>query len=107
MLSIGPGISFVGEITACARLLVEGIVEADLQRCQEMVVGEKGTFKGQARTENADISGRVDGNLAVRKRLLIHAAGQVSGVTTYGEIEIERGGRIVGQAEARDGVQEW
>lgn len=105
-LIIGPEISFVGSITACDRLVVEGLVEATLQRCREMVIGGKGVFKGEARTENAEVSGRVDGNLIVRKRLLIHTAGHVSGTTTYGEIEIERGGRIVGQTEAREGARQ-
>lgn len=104
-LIIGPGISFVGNITTCDRLVVEGLVEATLQRCQEMVIGGKGVFKGEARTEGAEVSGRVEGNLIVRKRLLIHAAGHVSGTTTYGELEIERGGRIIGQTEAREGAQ--
>lgn len=109
-LSIGPEISFVGEITACKRLVVDGIVEASVQRCQDVVVGKMGILKGQTRTENAEVSGRIEGDLAVRKLLLIRAAGHVSGTTTYGEIEIERGGRIVGQADAREGAQqgrEW
>jgi cytoskeletal protein CcmA (bactofilin family) len=104
-LIIGPEISFVGEITACKRLVVDGLVEATLSRCQEVVVGESGFLKGQARTETADVRGRVEGELTVRKLLRIRAAGQVSGTTTYGEIEIERGGRIIGQTEAREGAQ--
>jgi cytoskeletal protein CcmA (bactofilin family) len=105
LLSIGRGISVVGEITSCARLVVDGMVEGNLQRCQDMVIGEGGVFKGEARTENAEISGRVEGNLIVRKRLVIHPSGHVSGITTYGEIEIERGGKIVGELVAREGAQ--
>ena len=33
----------------------------------------------------------------MRKRLLVRATGRVSGKITYGEIEIERGGRISGE----------
>jgi cytoskeletal protein CcmA (bactofilin family) len=36
----------------------------------------------------------------VRKRLLIRATGRVSGAITYGEIEIERGGKISGAIQA-------
>jgi cytoskeletal protein CcmA (bactofilin family) len=35
----------------------------------------------------------------VRKRLLIRAGGHVSGTITYGEIEIESGGKISGAIE--------
>jgi len=104
-LIIGREISFTGDITACKRLVVEGLVEATVQRCQEVVVGKTGFFKGHARTESAEVHGRVEGELVVRKLLHIHAAGQVAGTTTYGEIEIERGGRIIGQTEAREGSQ--
>jgi cytoskeletal protein CcmA (bactofilin family) len=105
-LIIGREISFSGEITACDRLVVDGIVEATLKRCNHVFIGDNGVFKGNARTENAEVSGRMEGELTVRKLLRIRAAGQVSGTTTYGEIEIERGGRIVGQAEAREGARQ-
>jgi cytoskeletal protein CcmA (bactofilin family) len=105
-LIIGREISFAGEITACNRLVVDGIVEATLKRCNHVFIGDNGVFKGNARTENAEVSGRMEGELIVRKLLCIRAAGQVSGTTTYGEIEIERGGRIVGQAEAREGARQ-
>jgi|SRR5215469_4871820 len=106
-LIIGRGISFAGEITTCNRLVVAGTVEASLQDCREVLVSDSGLFKGEARAEDAEISGRVEGRLVIRKRLLIRAGGQVSGNTIYGQIEIECGGRINGEAEARDGVQEW
>ena len=103
-LIIGAEISFIGDITACQRLVVEGQVEATVQRCHEVVVGKTGFFKGQARTDTAEVHGRVEGELIVRKLLRIRAAGQVSGTTIYGEIEVERGGTIVGQLEAPEGV---
>ena len=54
---------------------------------------------GHAATENADVRGRFEGQLVVRKRLLIRAGGHVSGTITYGEIEIESGGKITGVIE--------
>jgi hypothetical protein len=39
--------------------------------------------------EEAEIQGRFEGNLVVRKRLLIKASGRVSGTIRYGQIEIE------------------
>src|SRR5262245_2086770 len=38
--------------------------------------------------EEAEISGIYDGELSVRKRLLIRSTGRVSGTVRYGEIEI-------------------
>ena len=98
-LIIGEGISLSGEVTSCDRLIVEGTIEAKLEKCQHVIIAETGVFNGHASTENADVRGRFQGELVVRKRLLIRAGGHVSGTITYGEIEIESGGKISGAIE--------
>ena len=60
-----------------------------------------GLFKGSASIEEAEIHGRFEGNLTVRKRLLIKATGRVSGTIRYGQIEIECGGQISGDVQAQ------
>jgi cytoskeletal protein CcmA (bactofilin family) len=96
---VGPGMSFKGEITSCDRLIVEGSITATLPKCQHVIIAETGVFNGHASTDNADVRGRFDGELVVRKRLLIRAGAHVSGNITYGEIEIESGGGISGTIE--------
>jgi cytoskeletal protein CcmA (bactofilin family) len=98
-LIVGEGISLSGEVTSCDRLIVEGAIEAKLQKCQYVIIAETGVFNGHASTENADVRGRFEGELVVRKRLLIRAGGHVSGSVSYGEIEIESGGKITGVIE--------
>ena len=97
---VGSGTSFSGEITSCNRLIVEGTVEAKLDNCKDVLINEGGLFKGESATENADIHGAFEGDLVVRKRLLVRSTGQLSGTITYGEIEIERGGKISGIIQA-------
>ena len=46
--------------------------------------------------EEAEISGTYEGELTVRNRLLIRSTGQVKGTVRYGELEIERGGKLSG-----------
>ena len=62
-----------------------------------MVIKEGGVFNGESTTEDADVQGSFDGKLVARKRLIIRATGRVSGNISYGEIEIERGGKISGE----------
>lgn len=93
---VGREISLSGDIRSCNRLVVEGSVEATLHECREMDIAEGGLFKGNASIEQAEVSGQFDGELVVSKRLLIRATGHVSGTITYGEIEIERGGKVSG-----------
>lgn len=98
-LIVGREISLSGEITSCDRLIVEGSVEANLQNCREVDIAESGMFKGSASIDEAEVRGRFEGNLVVRKRLLIRSTGRVSGSIRYGQIEIECGGQIAGEIQ--------
>jgi cytoskeletal protein CcmA (bactofilin family) len=100
-LIVGREITLSGEITSCDKLMVEGSVEANLTNCRDVDIAESGLFKGSASIEEAEIRGRFEGNLVVRKRLLIKASGRVSGTIRYGQIEIECGGQISGDIQAQ------
>ena len=95
-LIVGRDIFLTGEITACNKLIIEGRVEASLAESQSMDIASTGHFKGTAEVETADISGRFEGKLTVKKRLSIRSTGRVVGEIRYGEIEIECGGIITG-----------
>jgi cytoskeletal protein CcmA (bactofilin family) len=100
-LTVGREITLSGEITSCDKLIIEGSVEANLNNCRDVEIAESGLFKGSAAIEDAEIRGRFEGNLVVRKRLLIKASGRVSGTIRYGQIEIECGGQISGDIQAQ------
>ncbi len=96
-LIIGRGIALSGEIRACDRLIVEGQVEAILSDSRSIEISASGVFKGKAQIEEAEISGRFDGELVANQKLIIHSSGRVVGNIRYGQIEIARGGFISGQ----------
>jgi cytoskeletal protein CcmA (bactofilin family) len=99
-LIVGRGISLNGRIAACDRLIVEGKVEAALQDCHTIEIAESGTFKGAAEIESAEVSGHYEGSLTVRKNLIIHGTGHVSGTIRYGRLQIEQGGEINGDVKS-------
>lgn len=103
-LVVGRGIALSGEIRACDRLIVEGQVEATLSDSRSIEISTSGVFKGKAQIEEAEISGRFDGELVVSQKLIIHATGRVVGNVRYGEIEIARGGIISGQIDVITGA---
>jgi cytoskeletal protein CcmA (bactofilin family) len=100
-LIVGREISLSGEINSCNKLVVEGSVEANLQNCRDVDISESGLFKGSASIDEAEVRGRFEGNLTVRKRLLIRSTGRVTGTIRYGQIEIECGGQISGDIQAQ------
>jgi len=101
-LTVGTGILLKGEVSACERLVVHGRMEATLSDSNILVIAESGEFHGDAVVSEADISGRFDGSLAVSDRLTIRATGRVLGTVRYGELEVERGGRLAGEVHAVD-----
>jgi cytoskeletal protein CcmA (bactofilin family) len=95
-LIVGPDIKLKGaEITDCDTLIVEGRVEASMDS-RVIQISERGVFAGKAGVDIAEIRGCLEGELTVRKQLLICATGKVSGKIRYGKLTIEEGGEISG-----------
>lgn len=95
-LIVGREIRLVGEVKNCEKLVVEGEVEATLTATQGLEIAKSGVFKGDGSIDVADISGRFEGDLTVKGCLTIRSSGKVTGKLRYGELEIERGGRLSG-----------
>jgi cytoskeletal protein CcmA (bactofilin family) len=99
-LIVGQGLSLSGDITACDLLIVEGSVQVTLNDTRAIEITETGRFtNGKAAVEEATISGVYQGELTVRGRLLVRGTGRVDGTIRYGELEVERGGRLAGTVE--------
>ena len=99
-LIVGPDIKLKGaEITDCNTLVVEGRVEAAMES-RVLQIAEIGEFVGKAAVDMAEIRGRFDGELTVRKQLMILATGHVSGKIRYGKLSIEEGGELSGDIGA-------
>ena len=98
-LTVGPNIKLKGvEITDCDTLVVEGSVEATMDS-RVIQISERGSFKGSAEIDVAEIRGSFDGNLTVRQKLVIYSTGKVTGRIRYGKVVIEEGGQLSGEIE--------
>jgi cytoskeletal protein CcmA (bactofilin family) len=98
-LTVGPNIKLKGvEITDCDTLVVEGSVEATMDS-RVIQISERGSFKGSADIDIAEIRGQFDGNLTVRQKLTIYSTGKVTGRIRYGKVVIEEGGQLSGEVE--------
>jgi cytoskeletal protein CcmA (bactofilin family) len=102
-LTVGREISLSGEISSCEMLVVEGEVQATLDGCKTLEIARSGKFNGTAHVAVADIAGVFDGTLMVTDRLILRGTGRIVGTIRYGEMEIERGGRLEGTAELMSG----
>ena len=101
-LIVGPDIKMKGvEVTDCDTLVVEGRIEATLDS-RVIQIAEHGTFAGTVAVDTAEIHGRLEGELTVRKLLVIHATGKVSGKIRYARIKVEEGAELCGEISLLD-----
>jgi cytoskeletal protein CcmA (bactofilin family) len=96
-LIVGPDIKMKGvEISDCDTLVVEGRIEATLDS-RVLQIAQNGTFCGTVAVDTAEIHGRLEGELTVRKQLVIHATGKVTGKIRYAKIKVEEGAEMSGE----------
>ncbi len=95
-LVIGQGITMSGEIESCDHLIVEGTIEASLKGANLLDVAESGSYFGTVEIEEANISGRFEGDITVQGRLTIEATGVIIGTVSYKELSMEAGATLDG-----------
>ena len=104
-LVVGPDIKLKGvEISDCDTLIVEGRVEATLDS-RVLEITPNGVFQGTISVDNAEVHGRFEGELTVRKQLTIFGAGKVSGKIRYAKIKVEEGAELSGEISMLDKSQ--
>ena len=93
-LVVGPDIKLKGvEISDCDTLVVEGRVDATLD-ARILEIAENGVFQGTIAVDQAEIRGRFEGEITVRKQLVIQGTGKVSGKIRYAKIKVEEGAEL-------------
>jgi cytoskeletal protein CcmA (bactofilin family) len=101
-LVVGHDIKIKGvEISDCDTLVVEGRVEATLDS-RVLEIAEHGVFQGTIAVDQAEIRGRFEGEITVRKQLVIHGTGKVSGKVRYAKIKVEEGAELSGDLAMMD-----
>ncbi|KPK03479.1 MAG: hypothetical protein AMJ64_15540 [Betaproteobacteria bacterium SG8_39] len=96
-LIVGPDIKMKGvEVSDCDTLVVEGRIEATLD-ARVLQIASNGVFQGTVAVDVAEIHGALEGELTVRKQLVVHATGRVSGKIRYAKIKVEEGAEISGE----------
>jgi cytoskeletal protein CcmA (bactofilin family) len=101
-LVVGPDIKMKGaEISDCDTLVVQGRMEATLDS-RVLEISEHGVFQGTIAVDQATIHGRFEGELTVRKQLIIEGTGKVSGKIRYARISIKEGAELSGEVSVLD-----
>ena len=101
---IGDGVKFKGEISDADEIQIDGKSDI-IVSTENLIVGTTGELKGTINTDNADIWGKVDGDLTVSGTLTIQEQGSVSGTIEYQNLQIKLGGKILGDIKNSEKIK--
>lgn len=76
---LGAGSDFKGQISVKGTIRVDGRIEGNITSEEGVIIGDKGSVKGNITAKTVLISGKVMGNVACTKRLEITPSGQLQG----------------------------
>ena len=86
-----------GDVISDGDLRIDGIVEGSLSIKGKLVIGISGKIVGSINCQNADISGKVEGNIIVKELLLLQNNSAINGDITIGKLSIEPGASFTGK----------
>jgi len=88
---IGLTTKIKGDITSEEDFRIDGYFEGNLTTTSKIVLGEKGVLNGTIKCANAEILGKVNGDLSVDNLLSVKASASIDGNVTIGKLAIEPG----------------
>ena len=77
--ALTAGSKIIGTIIADSDIRIDGRVEGEMQCSGKVVIGEKGSVKGNISCQNAEIMGVLDGKISVNQTLALRASGKIDG----------------------------
>ena len=100
-LIIGEGATIKGEIVEENEITINGYVDGDIQ-CKNLIVGKTGSIKGKIKADTLYVEGSIEGEITVKELLKLMSSSYVSGKMSYGSLQINEGGKLLGELEFKD-----
>lgn len=92
---ISAGSRIEGKVEYSGTIVVSGSISGEVN-CGILVVLKEGIIDGIVNCIDAKVVGSVSSELNVSNHLFIDTTGSVSGKCSYGELEISKGGALIG-----------
>jgi cytoskeletal protein CcmA (bactofilin family) len=94
---IGVNVSVMGKIAFQREILIEGVFEGEFEGDGKITIGPEGFVKADMDIYEAEISGKVEGNITVENRLILRGNAEVKGDITAPRLSVDEGVSIIGQ----------
>ena len=93
---LAGGTVVTGTIVTESDFRLDGRIEGDINCKGKIVVGPKGSIKGNIISEHAEILGNVEGTIRIKEKLIFKSAAYIKGDVYSQTLEIEPGANFNG-----------
>lgn len=93
---IAANVEIKGSLRFHKLLRIDGVFEGELQSSGKLIIGPTGSVKADIDLEEAFISGKVTGNITVKKRLVLRGKAEITGDITAPLLSVDEGVSIIG-----------
>ncbi|HYC40021.1 MAG TPA: polymer-forming cytoskeletal protein [Chitinophagaceae bacterium] len=94
---IGAGTTVKGDISSNSDLRIDGTVNGNVHSAAKIVIGAHGVVEGDISGNQADIVGKVSGNIRTKELLQLRADCVVTGNLYAGRLQVEPSATFNGQ----------
>lgn len=103
---VGKNTSIVGEVNSEGDFRIDGAVEGTIKTAGRVVIGALGSVDGKIICENADVEGKISGELLVNNLLTLKATAKISGEVIIGKLLVEPGAEFNATCTMKGSVME-
>jgi cytoskeletal protein CcmA (bactofilin family) len=86
---ISPGTSLKGDVKSENDLRIDGTIQGNVYSSSKIIVGPSGFVEGNIEGANADITGKVTGNITVKELLQLRGESNVQGNISAVKLQID------------------
>jgi len=94
---IGAGTTVKGDISSNSALRIDGTIVGNIHSTSKVVVGANGVVEGDINGNQADIIGKVNGNIRAKDLLQLRGDSTVNGNIYAGKLQVEPSAIFNGQ----------
>lgn len=99
---VGEGTVFEGTLRAGSDVRTSGRIVGRLEVKGKAIVAEDGAVEGEIVATNADVAGRVEGEIYVEEQLVLKSSARVDGDIETGRLVVEEGAFFTGECRMGD-----
>ena len=103
---IGTGTTLKGDISSNSDLRIDGTVIGNIHSSAKIVIGANGVVEGDISGAQADIVGKVSGNIRAKELLQLRGECEVTGNLYAGKLQVEPTATFNGQCHMGSNVVE-